>query len=207
MSHPGVRAARVVVLVGVLSLLTAACSSGSADDDLPEKLRKITPSESPSAPLVHDGTDSLTDRTVSGDGFTMQVPADFEEQSPTTRSGSTTYRWLKSVQGRQPPIIAVVTDPDPRSDAIEQSKALEISLEADPDVEVVRAPVTWPGAQRAILLQWDQPQPGSDEVVTTWQLMAQVSPDLIMNALAVAPRGEFQDLDFDKILATFTLTG
>lgn len=201
------RTGRVVAVLGLLTLAASACAAGGdPDKDLPEKLQKITPSESPTPVLTHDSSRSITARTVSGPGFTMQVPADFEEQTSAGTGGSTIYRWLKPVEGRQPPIVAVVADPKPRADAIEQSKALEISLEVDPAVEVIRSPIPWPGTQRAILLQWDAPQPGSGEVITTWQIMAQINPSLILNALAVAPKAQFRELTFDQILATFTPT-
>lgn len=182
------------------------CTGGSKDAELPERLQKITPTESPSPVFAHSTKTQIDARQVSGDGWTIQVPAKFEEQTAPGAKDTTTYRWIPPTAGEQPPLIAVITDKEPKVDAIEQSKALEIATEADPKVKVTRSPIAWPGAQRAILLQWTAPQQGSGENITTWQLMVQVNSKLILNALAIAPEKEFAEQKFAEVLSTFTPT-
>ena len=134
------------------------------------------------------------------------MPAKFEEQTVPGAEGTTTYRWIAPAAGSQPPLVAVVTDAKPRADAIEQSKTLEITTELDPKVKVTRSELEWPGAERAILLQWTAPRQGATGGLTTWQLMVQVDSGLILNAVAIAPEADFASLGLAEVLSTFTPT-
>ena len=207
MSHQSASQRRRLTVAALSVLVTVAvagCTGSSSDGDLPERLQKITPSESPSPVFAHSAKAQIDARQVQGDGWTIQVPANFEEQTAPGTNESTTYRWIPPTAGQQPPLVAVITDKDPRADAIEQSKTLEVTTETDPKVEVSRSQITWPGAQRAILLQWTAPQQGSGKNVTTWQLMVQVNSKLILNALAIAPEDECAKFKFAEVLSTFT---
>jgi hypothetical protein len=195
----------VVALLAVGAFL-AGCSGSANDGDLPPRLETIRPSESPSPGFTHSARTQIDAREVAGDGWTIQVPAKFEEQTVPGAEGTTTYRWIAPAAGSQPPLVAVVTDAKPRADAIEQSKTLEITTELDPKVKVTRSELDWPGAQRAILLQWTQPQQGTTGGLTTWQLMVQVNSGLILNALAIAPDADFASLRLAEVLSTFTPT-
>ena len=198
---PPLLAATLAVALG-----TVACGGPSSDSGLPERLQQITPTESPSPVFTHSDKTQIDARQVRGDGWTIPVPAKFEEQTAPGAKDTTTYRWIPRTAGEQPPLIAVVTDKDPRVDAIEQSKTLEVTTETDPKITVSRSEVPWPGAQRAILLQWTAPQQGSGERITTWQLMVQVDSRLILNALAIAPETVFAEQKFAEVLSTFTPT-
>ena len=193
----------VVALVAVGALL-AGCSGSASEGDLPPRLESIRPSETPSPSFAHDATEQIDAREVTGDGWSIQVPAKFEEQTVPGAEGTTTYRWIAPAAGAQPPLVAVVTDAKPQADAIEQSKTLEITTELDPTVEVTRSELEWPGAERAILLQWTAPQQGATSGLTTWQLMVQVNSGLILNALAIAPEADFASLGLAEVLSTFT---
>jgi hypothetical protein len=192
-----------LTLIAVGALL-AGCSGSASDADLPPRLESIRPSETPSPAFAHSAKAQIDARTVSGDGWSIQVPAKFEEQTAPGAEGTTTYRWIAPAAGAQPPLVAVVTDAKPRADAIEQSKTLEIATEVDPKVKVTRSELEWPGAQRAILLQWTAPQQGGSGGVTTWQLMVQVNSGLILNAVAIAPEADFAELGLAEVLSTFT---
>ena len=197
---------RNVVAVLAVGALLAGCSGSDSDGDLPPRLESIRPSETPSPSFAHDATEQIDAREVTGDGWTIQVPAKFEEQTVPGAEGTTTYRWIAPASGEQPPLVAVVTDAKPRADAIEQSKTLEITTEIDPKIKVTRSELEWPGAQRAILLQWTAPQQGATGGLTTWQLMVQVDSGLILNALAIAPEADFASLKLAEVLSTFTPT-
>lgn len=197
------RRSHAMALVTVGALLTG-CSGSASDGDLPPRLETIRPSESPSPGFAHSAKTQIDAREVAGDGWTIQVPAKFEEQTVPGAEGTTTYRWIAPAAGAQPPLVAVVTDAKPRADAIEQSKTLEITTEIDPKIKVTRSELEWPGAQRAILLQWTQPQQGTAGGITTWQLMVQVNAGLILNALAIAPEADFASLRLAEVLSTFT---
>jgi len=198
--------ALTLIAVGALGALLTGCSGSASDADLPPRLESIRPSETPSPVFAHSAKAQIDARTVSGDGWSIQVPAKFEEQTAPGAEGTTTYRWIAPAAGSQPPLVAVVTDAKPRADAIEQSKTLEITLEVDPAIKVTRSELDWPGAQRAILLQWNQPTQGVAGGVTNWQLMVQVNSGLILNALAIAPEDDFAKLGFAEVLSTFTPT-
>ena len=209
-SRPARRTPRATALtliaVGALGALLTGCSGSASDADLPPRLESIRPSETPSPVFAHSAKAQIDARTVSGDGWSIQVPAKFEEQTAPGAEGTTTYRWIAPAAGSQPPLVAVVTDAKPRADAIEQSKTLEITLEVDPAIKVTRSELEWPGAQRAILLQWNQPTQGVAGGVTNWQLMVQVNSGLILNALANAPQADFAKLGLAEVLSTFTPT-
>lgn len=192
-------------LLAAVALLTG-CTGSASDSDLPPRLESIRPTETPSPAFAHSATARIDAREVTGDGWSIQVPAKFEEQTVPGAEGTTTYRWIAPAAGAQPPLVAVVTDAKPRADAIEQSKTLEITTEIDPKVKVTRSELAWPGAQRAVLLQWTAPQQGSAGGVTTWQLMVQVDSGLILNALAIAPEADFASLKLAEVLSTFTPT-
>lgn len=194
-----------MALLAVCALL-AGCTGSAGDGDLPPRLESIRPSESPSPGFAHDAGAQIDAREVAGDGWTIQVPAEFEEQTVPGAEGTTTYRWIAPAEGAQPPLVAVVTDARPKADAIEQSKTLEIATELDPEVEVTRSELQWPGAERAVLLQWTAPQQGAAGGLTTWQLMVQVDSGLILNALAIAPEADFASLGLAEVLSTFTPT-
>lgn len=194
-----------LALVAVGALL-AGCSGSAGDGDLPPRLETIRPSESPSPVFAHSAKAQIDARAVTGDGWSIQVPARFEEQTAPGAEGTTTYRWIAPAAGAQPPLVAVVTDSKPRADAIEQSKTLEIATEIDPKVKVTRSELAWPGAERAILLQWTAPRQGATGGLTTWQLMVQVNSGLILNALAIAPEADFASLGLAEVLSTFTPT-
>ena len=196
--------ALTLIAVGALGALLTGCSGSASDADLPPRLESIRPSETPSPVFAHSAKAQIDARTVSGDGWSIQVPAKFEEQTVPGAEGTTTYRWIAPAAGSQPPLVAVVTDAKPRADAIEQSKTLEITLEVDPAIKVTRSELDWPGAQRAILLQWNQPTQGVAGGVRNWQLMVQVNSGLILNALAIAPEADFAKLGFAEVLSTFT---
>lgn len=197
---------RHAVTLLAVGVLLAGCTGSASDSDLPPRLESIRPSESPSPVFAHSAKTQIDARQITGAGWTIQVPAKFEEKTGPGAGGTTTYTWISPAAGAQPPLVAVVSDPKPRVDAIEQSKTLEITAELDPKVKVTRSELAWPGAQRAILLQWTEPKQGLPDGLTTWQLMVQVNSGLILNALAVAPPADFATLGLAEVLSTFTPT-
>ena len=130
-SRPARRTPRATALtliaVGALGALLTGCSGSASDADLPPRLESIRPSETPSPVFAHSAKAQIDARTVSGDGWSIQVPAKFEEQTAPGAEGTTTYRWIAPAAGSQPPLVAVVTDAKPRADAIEQSKAAGVT--------------------------------------------------------------------------------
>lgn len=105
--------------------------------------------------------------------------------------------------------VAVLREPEPAQDPIEQSYALETAMRTvDGATDITRSEVAWPDAERAVLVQWTQGVPtGAGESVATryWQLNAQVSGTPILVVVGFAPVAEFDRCEVDDIVRTFRI--
>ena len=110
-----------------------------------------------------------------------------------------------------PATVAVVRDVDPVSDVEEQSYAIEVSKRALEGVtDLSRGDLEWPGAQRAVLVQWTQDVPvGQGKVVPTRyvQLNVQVKPGLILAVVALAPAADVESSAIRSVVSTFRPDG
>lgn len=184
----------------------AACSSSSPDQEA-----AVQPSQSqmqPTGTPVSPQPISSQWRTVEGPDFTIGVPGSFTEEVVTASNGTKAYVFdAPHSDGEDTTLerVAVLRDEKPKSDVVQQSLVLEEMQSVNNEDEVKRAEVTWPGVEKAVIVQWTNPIGGPDgSRRETWQLMAQIDKDLIINVVAIAPEETFDKSELPKILATFT---
>lgn len=191
----------------VITVTGLSGCGGNKEKALEPRLEKIRPSALPSPSFSPASAQPIESRLVEGSGFTISIPARFAEQTVEGANGATNYSFtLRSEQPAPiPTTIAVIPDIKPKAGAIEQSFTLEQTLRLDPKAVVTRSEIPWPGTQRAVLLQWKQSPGGTPDLMETWQLMAEVNPSLILNAVATAPEVMFVKEKLADILATFTI--
>lgn len=180
-------------------------TSTSGDESLPSRLQKILPSGSPSPTVTPVETPSGA-QVVTGKHFSIAVPSDFEEQTVPQGGQNPPMHLFRAPtdSATQPVRVAVVTETNAKTSAIEQSYTLEVAKQGQGVKDFRRSSVTWPGTQRAILLQWTQAADGGKEARTqTWQLMAQVDEDVILSVVAIAPVSEFDAAELAQVFQTF----
>lgn len=198
----------IVAVTTALVVVMAACSS----PDDPEE-ESVNPSQSEMEP-TGTPTPSVTPtavssqwRTVEGPDFTIGVPGSFEEEIVTADNGTKAYVFDApraddgdtSLQR-----VAVLRDVKPKQDVIQQSFVLEEMQSVNNEDEVKRSEVTWPGAEKAVLVQWTNPVGGAGgQRRETWQLMAQIDSNLILNVVAIGDADTFEESELPTILATF----
>lgn len=196
----------ILVLLAVLAL--AACSSRkprlSAAD------ARISPTDTPSVTMTKAPSVPVGFRTVTGRNYAISVPGQWTEATvpPVLEGGPTGLAFDEPGLSPDAPVrLGVVVDVKPRANAYEQSQALQLQKIAAGVTDFRRSEVPWPGAQHAVLLEWSEAPGGSSGAsFRTQQLMAQVSPTLIVNVVGVAPSDTFATTQLDKAISTLTLT-
>ena len=201
---------RPAVLAVTMALVAtmAACSSSDEPDE-----ENVKPSNSKLQPTgtltppVSPAAISSQWRTIEGPDFTIGVPGSFEEEIVTVSNGTKAYVFDAPRTDDEDTTlerVAVLRDVKPKQDVIEQSFVLEEMQSVNNEDEVERSEVVWPGAEKAVLVQWTNPIGGAEgERQQTWQLMAQINDDLILNVVAIAPEKSFDSSQLPEILATF----
>ena len=194
------------LLVLALCAALSACG-GDTDSNEPASEGPFAPSgsASPGVTMIDPPADYTT---ISGEGFAISAPGEFQQRRATSSNGEPMLVLEKPSQVPAiPQRVAVIRDVDPKSPAEEQSFALETSkAAAGSEASVERVAMPAPEGQSAFLTTWTEIRPGegSDNVpVTYWQLMHQVEEDLILNVVAYAPADEFEMSEVSKILRTF----
>jgi hypothetical protein len=212
--QPRVRALVAGLSVAVLALTLTACgeeSSSSTAASSGETDSPYEPTESPTMAVeMTDAPASYSE--IEGDGFSISAPGEFQQQRETSSNGEPMLILEKpSLVDGVPQRVAVIRDVAPVSTAVEQSFALESAKSAaGPEAEVSRLALTAPEGQAAYLTTWVEAQGagGKGQVdVTYWQLMYQVSDELILNVVAFAPTEEFETSEVSTILRTFVPEG
>lgn len=145
---------------------------------------------------------------VTGSGFVISAPGEFQRQQKTSSNGEPMLVLDKpSKVPAVPQRVAVIRDPSPKSSASEQSFALEAAkAAAGPQGRAERTQLPTPEGQSAFLTTWNETRSSGGEstvAVTYWQLMYQVDSKLIINVVAFAPADEFETSEVSKILRTF----
>lgn len=203
MSRAGTRA---VVVATALLMTVAACSSsdGSTDGTVDPSQSSLQPSDAPT-PAVTPAEITSQWRTIEGPDFTVGIPESFTDEVVTVSNGTKAH--VCDAPGSNPDSlerVAVLRDENPESDVIQQSFVLEEMQSVSNEDEVERAEVTWPGTEKAVLVQWTNPVAGSDgKRRETWQLMAQINDDLILNVVALGDADSFDESELPEIFATF----
>ncbi len=184
--------------------LLVGCAGGgsSSAERSPREVEPGRSTEHPLGPIAPpNGFAEFT-----GEDFTVFAPAGFNVERRTSRNGEP----LLVLTGPQADgtVVGIGRDVEPGADAIEQSMVLEKKTRLlDQASDVSRDTVEWPGAERAVLLQWtapDQPEGAATPVpFRTVQLFAQVRKGLIINVVATAPVTSFEQAQVATVLRTF----
>jgi hypothetical protein len=191
----------------MLSLLTACGGGGGTvpGDDLPA-MQAHDQAEPPVEPVRAAARDT---REVSGEGFTVRAPSVFQRRDGGNGARAKLVLERPSSSGSLPSRVVVLREAHPKNDVVEQAYAAEVTMRTTKGVtDLLRSDVTWPGAQRAVLLQWTQDvaaKKGSSAGPTRarfWQLNLQVRDDLILVAVAVAPVKDFDASGVGDVLRT-----
>lgn len=198
----------VVALCAVLSTATAGCSA-PPESTAPEQMRATA---KPSPALAPADAPPKDFRTLSGKGYTVSAPSAYQATTTTSRNGQPSLLLKRpSSVTALPATVAVIRDVDPVSDVVEQSYAIEVSKRAlDGVSEMSRSEVAWPGAQRAVLLQWTQDVAvGAGTLVPTRyvQLNVQITEALILAVVALVPVVDVERSAIRSVVATLRPDG
>jgi len=197
--------ALLVALVGVVS----GCGGDDAATDLPPRLESIRPTDTPPPSSTPIPSPPLEFRAVKGEHYTISVPAGWEEETIPPRSEDGVPATLFHPTGATPssPIrLGVVVDNQAVSGAIEQSQVLAVQKGVSEATGLTRSEVTWPGARRAVIVQWEEKQGGPQgATVRTRQLFAELNDKVIVNVVAMAPVDEFATSQLVEAMGTLRL--
>lgn len=198
---------RRLLLLAAGSSVLAGC--GSSGDALPARLERIRPTDLPTPGLTPKSVTPVEARVVRGPRFTLSIPSGYTEAELPSEDESI-RSFVYDVPGRPPELparVGVVVEDPAGVGVIEQSQVLAVSKSTMTGGEVRRSALTWPGAIRAVLVDWVETYPGGSEIpYRTRQLMLQVSPSAIVNVLGVAPADAYEALRLDEILQSVTIT-
>lgn len=197
---------RSVLLAAGTSVL-AAC--GSSDDALPARLERIMPTDVPTPGLTPKSETPVESRVVRGPRFTLSIPSGYTEaELPSSDESIRSFGY--DVPGRRPERparVGVVVEDPAEVEVIEQSQVLAVSKSTMTGGEVRRSRLQWPGAIRAVLVDWVETHPGGPDLpYRTRQLMLQATPNAIVNVLGVAPADDYESLRLDDVLESLTIT-
>ncbi len=193
---------RVVTLglVAFLGFAVTACSTTPAGPSpLSPELEAIRPSQSPPAQASPAaGPNGFSD--VAGDGYTMSIPPGWTE---APRGNSPLQAIYRSPDDERT-LIGVTVDKDPQSGAIAQSKVAEAGNRSKGATDAVRSEVSWPGAERAVMMEWRLRVGGPQGPEFRYrQLMIEVNPSLLVSVVGMAPTSEFDESGIAAAIQTF----
>jgi hypothetical protein len=182
--------------LAVASLLAACGGEGGTvpGDDLPAMRAHDQP-----RPAVEPARLPARDtREVVGQGFTLHAPSVFQRRGNAGGGSARLVLERPSSSASLPARVVVLREPHPKNDVVEQAYAAEVTMRTTKGVsDLLRSDATWPGARRAVLLQWTQDvaapkgSSGGPTRARFWQLNLQVRADLILVGVAVAPVDDF----------------
>lgn len=198
-----------VALLAVAGILVSAGCGGpaasstnkSGEHSLMEPTGTPSPSVTPAAPRRGD-------RPVTGHGFSLSVDPAFQRANRTASNGEPVLVLTRPSGVPQVGIgVTVFREPDPKSNVIAESYALEVSKRTIAQAtDIRRSRLTWPGATDTVLVQWTQQLPTSEgRTVATryWQLNAQISPKLILIVVGFAPVSVFDTSGVAEAISSF----
>lgn len=201
-----------------LVLLLSACGGGGGTvpgDGMPA-MQAHAEADPPVRAVKQQPRDT---REVTGDGFTLHAPSVFQRRDTTDSPRAGLVLERPSSSGSLPARLVVVRDAHAKNDVVEQAYAAEVTMRTTKGVtDVLRSDVVWPGARRAVLLQWTQDVPvgegtsgetasGRTTRARFWQLNTQGEGDLIYAVVAVAPVDDFEASGVGEVLRTFRMQG
>lgn len=186
-------------------LAVAACAAPG--DELPAQLRRITPTASASASFTPLRPPTGF-RTIAGEFYRLSIPTAWTDRVDTSSDAETkpVLSVMPGRTGKEIVWIGVTVDHPARSDVIEQSMVLETGKKATGATNVTRVSLAWPGAERAVLVGWEQAPGGSGGGLVRYeQFMAQLSAGTIVNVVARAPAKEYSAMGLQRIMRTLVL--
>jgi hypothetical protein len=198
----------IAVALGLgIVLGTSACASTPTPHELQREAMQPAGTPSPPASPIPDPRHT---REITGEGFRVAADSAFQQLDRTSRNGEPMLVLRRASRVPALPIqVAVLREPDPGQDVVEQSYALEMSKRTlGGATDISRSDVAWPNASRAVLVQWTEnvPTTGGESVPTRyWQLNAQVTDKLILIVVGFAPAAEFADSKVDDVVRTFRI--
>jgi hypothetical protein len=192
--------------LGLLLTVTACAASPTPQQ---QQRAAMQPTGRPAEP-VRPIADPRDTREVVGQGFRLAVPSAFQQFNAKSSNGEPLLALRRASRVPAVPIqVAVLREPNPGQDVIEQSYALEVTKRTlGQATDIVRSSLVWPGAQKTVLVQWTQslPATGGTTVATRyWQLNSQVSDRLILVVVGFAPAAEFSTSQVAEIVGTFRI--
>lgn len=200
---------RIVTAVTGLALVlgTAACATTPNPEQLQRAAMQPTATPSPAVAPIGDPRDS---RVVKGTGFRLAADSAFRQIDRTSKNGEPLLVLRRASKVPTLPVqVAVLREPDPQQDVVEQSYALEMTKRTlAKSTDISRSDLVWPDVQRAILVQWtENVATSTEDSVSTryWQLNAQVSDKLILVVVGFAPAAEFDSSQVDDMVRTFRI--
>lgn len=205
------RAARFrdLATVGVVAgagLLLAGCGVVGADPSGDPLVEPSSPAPATLGPIIDPPGDS---RQVSGAGYTLSAPSEFE-QTERPGPGGVSVVVLGTASDRSGAVVEVIAfrEEDPESTAEEQMYLLS-GVKELAGGSVTRESLDWPDATAAVLVRWDERTTTAQGELTQRfaQLAVQTKGGDIVTAIAVAPVEEFDDSGAMEVLRTLTLDG
>ncbi|GIL35650.1 hypothetical protein [Phycicoccus sp. DTK01] len=186
---------------GTAALVLVVGSSGCSSDE-PFAGSDIRPTASPSATVTPVPSRPVGSREVTGRGWTMAVPGQWEERRRTVSSGEVA-RWSEPASaGSTRVAVSVVVETEPTTSLLEQSYRLEQRLREN-DLRPQRSTV--PGADPArpgVLVQWTENSRGDEQRREVWQLFLAGPGTSIVNVVGFAPEDGFGASRVPEVMGT-----
>ena len=176
------RRAGALLAAGLVGITVAGCST-----DEPFAGSDIRPTASPSATVTPVPSRPVGSREVTGRGWTMAVPGQWEERRRVLSTGEVA-RWSEPTTDGGPSVaVSVVVETSPSTPLLEQSYRLEQRLREN-DLRPVRSAVPGPDPDRpGVLVQWVENSRGDEQRREVWQLFLAGPASSIVNVVGFAP--------------------
>ena len=211
MSAHRLRLVAAALLVMTCTACGGASSSNSPSSDSAQKgdsqRSVMEPTGTPSPSVRPQDTLGRGARRIQGKGFTIAADSAFQQSQRTSSNGEPMLVLEHASHVPQVPArVAVLREPNPKQDVVEQTYALEVMKRtATKATDVARAKISWPGTQTTVLMQWTENlQTSAGPVpVRYWQLSAQVDEKLILVVVGFAPRQDFDGSGIADVVESF----
>ncbi|NHA69470.1 hypothetical protein [Phycicoccus flavus] len=191
---------RTIPLVAV-TVVAVGFAAGCSSDE-PFAGSDIRPTASPSASVTPVPQRPVGSREVTGRGWSMAVPGQWEERRRAVSTGEVA-RWSEpSVEGPARTAVSVVVETKPSTPLLEQSYRLEQRLREN-DRTVVRSAARGRDAEHpGVLVQWTENFRGDEQRREVWQLFLPGPGGEIVSVVGYAPADEFATSSVPEVMGT-----